>query len=243
LNNILEQVENERKYIKIFSHSHFESVLFTSCSEIEYANTIDDAFRQARKQDKKVFVIMGANGCGKCDKYLKSLDRSFTAKKVLQRDYICCKLNMNEAYGKEFAMLLGAAFSPYSCFFTSKGELEAFRIGEHDFDFKDITKNKVDDYTFRELFNYTTDYPTYKQQASLAVQSCLWQKEGAVGEQDLSKSYDLIKRSIDIYPNCGNLSLAYQISKEVCPTETTFYKNKIKQVLQVRIIICMETSA
>jgi hypothetical protein len=49
-------------------------------------------------------------------------------------------------------------------------------------------------------------------------------------KRDLNKSYELINKSINIFPNCANLIQAHKLSKQLANSESAKYESEIKSI-------------
>jgi thiol-disulfide isomerase/thioredoxin len=154
------------------------SLFFTSCDKIEFTNDLHQAFNDSKISGKNVLVILGKSNCGKCDKLIDDLNSPFSFNRsTIIDDYISVKLDYNSKQGNDFAMLSNATFTPYVAVFNSDVEMQALFLANDTYDFKDLSNNEVDDYVFKEMFDYNTNLDTYKKQLSLSFQSWLLSKK------------------------------------------------------------------
>ncbi len=203
--------------MKYYFKTFFIFFLFilTSCSSIEYESlSIEESFQLAKRNNKKVFVIIGNNDCKKCEKLIKSLNRNKTAKKVFKDDFICLKFNCDDSLGKELSQITGCAFFPYSCFFDNEGNLLSLRVSQDKFDFNNIEQNKVNDYLYRELFKIPIPYNQFKERVSNSLKAYLQLKSKNSNFIRDTIAFNYAKKSVLIHPYPYNINFMIKLKME-----------------------------
>ncbi len=216
---------------KTYLFSMLSLILF-SCTKVEFSEFgIKDAFILAESTKKKVFIVVGSDDCKRCEKYVQSLNKDSDAKKILNEEFICLKVNQDENSGREFSQITGCAFFPYSCFFDHHGNLLNIRIGDKAFDFNNIEGNAINIYTYRELFNLPVSFEAYKKRVSLSMKSWLMRSKENQSKPSIEKALMLCKQSIEIHPYPYNLYAATTLARVL--NDTLFikkYQTKFKEI-------------
>ncbi|MBW8683566.1 DUF1573 domain-containing protein [Chitinophaga rhizophila] len=182
-----------------------------SCRQqpIQYASgRIEDVFEQARKENKKVFVLITDTSCGICNAFAKKLDSINETKKILNQDYICYKANITDTAMTDIAQIVKCPSFPFPYFFDKDANLLAFGFPNNkNFLIDDLSKIGISEYTFREMFRLPITTLDYKKLVSLNMKAYLMMKEG-----HHDSAYQLVKASSEIAVYPYNIYLANQLS-------------------------------
>lgn len=194
-------------------------ILLLSCrhKDIQYMEgTIEDVFSKAKKENKKVFVLVENSDCGPCKYFAKMLNEQSNTSAILRRDYICYKADILDTTQKVIAQILKCPSYPFPFFFDNDGQLIAFGFPESkEFDISDLSKIYTDQYKFMELFRLPITTDAYKQMVFLNLRSYLLMKSGKNDPVALDTAYQLSKRSLNIAVYPYNIYLTDMLEKRL----------------------------
>lgn len=173
-------------------------------SPVQYMDgRIEEVFARAKKEDKKVFVLIVNSECGNCEYFRKMLDSQYRTARILQKGYVCYIADASSNQYKDIARITKCPSYPFPYFFDKNGTLLAFGFPQSkEYDIRDLDKIGVDEYIFREIFRLPISTRKYKQLVSLNLQAYLLMKGSGERTASLDTAYQLTRRSmaIAIYP-------------------------------------------
>lgn len=170
---------------------------------------IEDIFAQARKENKKVFVLISDTACGNCDVFQKRIDSVNATTTILNRDYICYKANTSDPALKDITQIVKCPAFPFPYFFDKEGNLLAFGFpNNRNYLVDDLKKIGIDEYVFREMFRLPISTSEYKKLISLNMKAYLLMKEGQT-----KAAYGLVKESVAIAVYPYNIYLAHRLGE------------------------------
>lgn len=197
-------------------------VLISACTREKKIRYLDGdlvkIFQLAKKQHKRVFVLITDRNCGSCKKFIDRLDEQPEVKKILERDYICYKADISNSKEHEIAEIVKCPSYPFPYFFDDKGKLLAFGFPKtKEYDISTLNNISIYEYRFKELFNLPVSSTTYKHLVSMNMQATLLLNEK--GNASVEAANKLFKNSLHIAPYPYNMRyanlLSIQLNKEV----------------------------
>lgn len=191
------------------------SILF-SCenkTNIQVIGSLQEGFRIAKNDNKKVLLIVSVSGCGKCDKYIEFLSRDNDIRNSLEKDFVI-------VYEKDSKKKIGAKLTrcfatPMPYLFDKDGRLIAFGYPKENKTFSDTLNVGMDNMGYLELFNLSISQADYKKMVSKSMQAYLCLSDTTSKADDFKIAYQGIKESININPYCYNLHLANLLAKQI----------------------------
>jgi thioredoxin-related protein len=197
---------------------------------IVFVGNLHDGFRIAREQDKKVLLVVGADGCGKCEKFLESISKGDEIGRSLERNFIVVyEENIKENIPRKITHCLA---TPMPFVFDKNGELLAFGYPkEKGKTFDDTEHVGMGKFDFQELIRLPVDDSEYKKMVGSCMRAYLCLKSTV--SDNLIDSYSDLKESISIAPYCYNLHLAVDVAKKLNKPhrEIEFYLRKMRDVI------------
>ncbi|MFY0254556.1 DUF1573 domain-containing protein [Chitinophaga sp. 30R24] len=187
-------------------------------------------FAEAKKNNKKVFLLISDEKCGKCNSFVNFLNTQKSTVAILQDQYIACKIDMSNPQQKEAGQILKCPSFPFPYFFDADGNLEAFGFpNSPKYDIRDLSKIFIEEDRFHELFLLPISIPVYKKMVSAALKSYLLLNNASSGKDDIEKGYAIAKQSMSfgVYPY--NLYLGYRFTAKLgLDSANTAYIAQIK---------------
>lgn len=211
------------------------SILF-SCqnkTNIQIIGSLTEGFKLAKEQDKKVLLIVNAEGCGKCDAFLKLLlDKDFYRESIIQDFIVVSEKNNKENIPAKITRCFAY---PMPFVFANNGELLAFGYpNEKGKNFSDLESIGVTKFDFLELFHSTISQDDFKKMVGKCMQAYLFMADTNKLAKNMDLAYKHAKESIGIAPFCYNLQLAYQIGEDLNKSEEELkpYLMKMKEGIE-----------
>src|SRR5687767_7357304 len=102
--------------MKYFTNCLFACLLLFAChhTPVQYMDgRIEEVFARAKKEDKKVFVLIGNSECGNCEYFRKMLDSQSRTARILQKDYICYTVDALNKQQKDIAQIVKCPSYPF----------------------------------------------------------------------------------------------------------------------------------
>ncbi|WP_207535316.1 DUF1573 domain-containing protein [Desertivirga arenae] len=158
---------------------------------------LEEVFRKAKSQNKKVFILVTDSKCGNCTSFEEHINSSKETVRILKSDYICYKADFRTASGHEMVEILKCPSYPFPYFFQNTGKLISFGFpNDPTFEISNLNKIYVSERSFAEVFRLPISTMQYKSLISLVVQSRLMIEE----KQEMSTSLLLQSLKIAPYP-------------------------------------------
>lgn len=175
---------------------------------ITLVGNLHEGFRIARELDKSVLLVVGADGCGKCEQFLERISDGNAIGHSLERNFIVVyDENIKENIPAKITHCLAY---PLPFVFDNSGELLAFGYPkEKGKTFSDTEHVGMGKFDFLELFHLTISQEQFKEMVGKNMQAYLCMND------DLEMAYQYAKESIEAAPYCYNLELAYRIGVEL----------------------------
>lgn len=192
--------------MKFFWLAFVYALIFNACadSEISFRNgSIEAIFEEAKRERKKVFVLVVDRGCGSCDAFLESLKRSPGTVEALNRDYLSYIADVQDMDELPIAQIVKCPSFPFPYFFDSTGDLLAFGFpNSKQFDISDLNAIGIEDLRFKELFRLPVSISDYKRLVTHSLKGYLAMKDLNSNSSGLRTSlrHALISDSISSYP-------------------------------------------
>lgn len=220
--------------MKYFITCLFPFILLLACRhpEVQYMDgAIEEVFARAKKEDKRVFVLIGNSQCGNCDVFRKMLDSQSKTARILQKDFICYNADASNTWERDIAQITKCPSYPFPYFFDKEGNLIAFGFPQsREYDISDLEKIGVDEYLFKQLFRLPISTYEYKQLVSLNLQAYLLMKSKQKDTPVIDSAYQLVKRSLDIAVYPYNIYLSYTLAGKLSNYEPETVNRLVKPV-------------
>lgn len=181
---------------------------------------LEDAFILAKKEHKKVFVLITNSQCGTCAALVKRIDTTSATRRILRDNYICYTVDVLDTTQNRIAQIVKCPSWPFPYFFDSDGTLDAFGFpAQEQFDIHDLSKIGIDEDRFKELFGLPISTARYKEMVSLTMRAWLLAGNHRTGADAEDSAYHLVRRSLDIAVYPFNLYLAQSLARRRDPSD------------------------
>lgn len=182
------------------------------------------AFEAAKKEHKKVFILISDSTCGSCNKFIDHLNDQGRTIEILRTEYICLKADVQKKDDRLLIRMLKCPSYPFPYFFDKNANLIAMGFpNSKEYNISDLRKISIDDYRFTELFQLPITPGEYKKLISMNMKASLLMQKN-----NTDSAYRLFKTSLQIcsYPyNLRSVSILSKILNEPLEGIDSLIKN------------------
>jgi len=179
--------------------------LLSSCSKRNHLTylrgDLKSVFAQAKLMNKKVFVLITDSACGNCKMFDKRIEAEDRTVKILQKDYLCYKADVQDFSEQEIAKITRCTTFPFPYFFSKDGELLAFGFpNKPEFDITSLDSIHMSQFGFEEIFKFNITLDQYKKLVTASLKGVLEEPKEINGQ--LHSAGDFFQKSTEIalYP-------------------------------------------
>lgn len=170
-------------------------------------------FKQAKKSNKKVFVLVSDNACGKCSVFENFLNTQSITVDILKKDYICYKADIRIPAEHRIAELLKNPSYPFPYFFDQDGKLLAFGFpNSPEYNIEDLSKITIDEKKFAEMFKMDIGVKQYKTLISNVISYT--QLFDSHTKSDSLKAFEMLNISLSMAKYPYNVRSANLLKRE-----------------------------
>ncbi|PUZ21313.1 hypothetical protein DCC81_25230 [Chitinophaga parva] len=208
--------------MKLLFHSLYFSLtllLLMSCGskKVHYMEgSLTDVFLKARKQGKKVFILVADTSCRRCKAFSAKLDAEESSRSALNRDYLCYKAYTNDPATRDIAQILKCRGIPCPYFFNADGSLITFGYPNSPvFDASHTERISFDPKKFMEFYRINATIEEYKRMVYYSLNAYLLMQEALNENKPMDSAYALANRSIQIKGYLYNYYLAFKMASKM----------------------------
>jgi hypothetical protein len=191
-------------------------IVFASCKpKVRYeTGTLSDIFEIARKENKKVFILIGDSTCTRCAAFAEFIDTLPGIADALNKDYISYKVDLHDPQQKVAGQIFKTSSVPFPYFLDANGKILAFGFPNSlGFKIDNLDSIYIDEYKFREIFQLNISKYRYTQMVYYSLNAYLEAQAIPQKKGTLTHALELAQKSVEIGLYPYNLYQVYSFSR------------------------------